>query len=99
MPYIYGPIFGFTGSKLQLTGLWGAVGGYVSTSLLLLGALGLVSRGRGGLRAVLSIWIVLVFARMYGQIPLLGHCPRLAAGDGSTSPSSGMRRPHSNCHS
>jgi hypothetical protein len=73
MPYIYGPIFGFTGSTLQLTGLWGAVGGYVSTSLLLLGALGLVSRGRRGLRVVLSIWIVLVFARMYGQVPLLGH--------------------------
>ena len=73
MPYIYGPIFGFTGSKLQLTGLWGAVGGYVSTSLLLLGALGLASRGRRGLRAVLSIWIVLAFARMYGQVPLLGH--------------------------
>jgi hypothetical protein len=73
MPYIYGPIFGFTGSKLQLTGLWGAVGGYVSTSLLLFGVLGLCSRGRRGLRAVLSIWILLVFARMYGQIPLLGH--------------------------
>jgi hypothetical protein len=73
MPYIYGPIFGFTGSKFQLTGLWGAVGGYVSTSLLLLGILGLCSRGRRGLRAVLAIWILLVFARMYGQIPLLGH--------------------------
>ena len=45
----------------------------MSTSLLLLGALGLCSRGRRGLRAVLAIWILLVFARMYGQIPLLGH--------------------------
>ena len=51
----------------------GRGGGYVSTSLLLLGALGLFSRGRGGLRAVLAIWILLVFARMYGQVPLLGH--------------------------
>lgn len=73
MPYIYGPIFDFTGSRFQLAGLWGAVGGYVSTSLLLLGVLGLCSRGRRGLRAVLSTWILLVFARMYGQIPLLGH--------------------------
>ena len=49
------------------------VGGFISTSLLMLGLLGLCSRGRRGLRTVVAIWIVLVFARMYGQIPLLGH--------------------------
>jgi hypothetical protein len=73
LPYIYGPILEFTGPQLQLTGVWVVVGGFISTSLLMLGLLGVCSRGRRGLRTVLAIWIVLVFARMYGQIPLLGH--------------------------
>jgi hypothetical protein len=73
LPYIYGPILAFAGPGLKLTGLWVVVGGYLSTSLLLLAALGLFARGRRGLRILLSVWIVLVFARMYGQIPLLGH--------------------------
>jgi hypothetical protein len=73
LPYIYGPIFDFAGSQGQLAALWSVVGGYISTSLLMLGALGVCSRGHRGLRTVLAIWLVLVFARMYGQIPLLGH--------------------------
>jgi hypothetical protein len=73
LPYIYGPIFDFPGPQGQLAGLWSIVGGYLSTSLLLLAVLGLCARGRRGLRIVLAVWTVLVFARMYGQIPLLGH--------------------------
>lgn len=73
LPYIYGPILEFTGPTAQLTSVWVVVGGYLSTSLLLLAGLGLVSRGRRGLRVVLAVWLLLVFARMYGQIPLLGH--------------------------
>ena len=73
MPYVNGSILQFTGSRLQLTRVWVMVGGYLSTSLLLLGGLGLFSRGRRGLRAVLGVWILLAFARMYGQVPLLGH--------------------------
>jgi hypothetical protein len=73
LPYIYGPILGYTGPTAQLTSVWVVVGGYVSTSLVLLAGLGLISRGRRGLRLVLAAWLLLVFARMYGQIPSLGH--------------------------
>jgi hypothetical protein len=73
LPYIYGPILEFTGPALQLTGVWVVVGGYLSTSLVLLAGLGLLSPGRRGLRCVLAAWLLLVFSRMYGQIPLLGH--------------------------
>ena len=73
LPYVYGPVLGFTGPGAQLMGVWVVVGGYVSTSLVLLAGLGLVSRGRRGLRLVLAVSLLLVFARMYGQIPLLGH--------------------------
>jgi hypothetical protein len=73
LPYIYGPILEFTGPRAQLLSVWVVVGGYLSTSLVLLAGLGLISRGRRGLRLVLAAWLLLVFARMYGQIPLLGH--------------------------
>jgi hypothetical protein len=73
MPYIYGPIFEFTGPSARLTSVWVVVGGYLSTSLLLLAGLGLISRAGRGLRVVLGVWVLVVFARMYGQIPLLGH--------------------------
>src|SRR5262249_9900437 len=47
--------------------------GYLSTSLLLFGLLGLVSPGRRGLKLVLVAWIVLAIARIYGEPPVLGH--------------------------
>jgi hypothetical protein len=73
MPYIFGPALEFMGPQAQLTGVWVVVGGYLSAALIMLAGLGLISRGRTGLRTVLGVWILLVFARMYGQIPLLGH--------------------------
>jgi hypothetical protein len=73
MPYIYGPILDYAGPGFQLTSIWVVVGGYLSTSLLALAGLGLLSRGRRTLRIVLGLWLLLVFARMYGQVPLLGH--------------------------
>ncbi len=72
MPYIYGPIFAYNDPAGTLSSLWGSVGGYVSTTLLLFAILGLCSRGRRGLRIILGVWILLAFSRMYGQIPLLG---------------------------
>jgi hypothetical protein len=58
---------------LQLTTVWVVVGGYLSTSLVLLAGLGLFSPGRRGLRIVLAVWTLLSFSRMDGQAPLLGH--------------------------
>jgi Bacterial membrane protein YfhO len=71
LPYVYGPIFGFADPELTLTGIWGKVGGYLSTTLVLFALLGLLSRGRRGLRLVLLAWTVLALARIYGQPPLL----------------------------
>jgi hypothetical protein len=73
LPYLYGPILAFAGPGAKLTDIWVMVGGYLSTSLLTLAGLGLLARGRRGLRATLAVVLALVFARMYGQIPLLGH--------------------------
>jgi hypothetical protein len=73
LPYVYGPILEFAGPGFKLEAIWVVVGGYLSSILILLAGLGLFSRGLRGLRIVLGIWVVLVFARMYGQIPLLGH--------------------------
>jgi hypothetical protein len=73
MPYVFGPALEFTGPQAQVTSVWVVVGGYLTAALIMLAGLGLVSRGRSGLRIVLAVWILLVFARIYGQIPLLGH--------------------------
>ena len=93
LPYVYGPIFDFTGRGLQLAKIWGAVGGYLNTSLILFGLIGLFGRRHRGLRIALLIWIVLAIARMYGEPPLLGHVlgvlPRCPA---SRSSDTGMRR-------
>jgi hypothetical protein len=73
MPYLFGPALEFAGPQAAVTSVWVVVGGYLSAALIMLAGLGLISRGRSGLRVVLGVWILLVFARMYGQIPLLGH--------------------------
>jgi Bacterial membrane protein YfhO len=68
MPYVYGQI-----NSDPRAEIWTMVGGYLSTSLLLFAAVGLCARARRGLRLVVLGWGLLVFARMYGQPPLLGH--------------------------
>lgn len=73
MPYIYGPIFAFSDPHGTLINIWARTGGYLTTALALMGVIGLLSRGRAGLRAVLGGWVLLVIARSYGEIPLLGH--------------------------
>jgi hypothetical protein len=68
MPYVLGQV---NSDPRVVT--WMMVGGYLSTSLVLLAVVGLWGHGRRGLKLVLVGWGVLVFARMYGQPPLLGH--------------------------
>ncbi len=68
MPYVYGPVNG--DAHVQV---WLMVGGYLTTSLLLFAGLGVVARGRRGLALIMLGFGVLVFARMYGEPPLLGH--------------------------
>ena len=72
LPYVYGPLVAFADPAGILTVSWG-VGGYATVLLFLLAAWGLLGRRLRSLRLVLAAWCVLVFARSYGQIPLLGH--------------------------
>jgi hypothetical protein len=72
LPYVYGPIYGFTDPTGTLNFIWGNVGGYLSTSLLLFGLLGLISPGRRGLRVVLFVFITLAVARIYREPQALG---------------------------
>lgn len=72
LPYVYGPIFAFTDPHLTLSETWGSVGGYLTTTLVVLALVGLLSPGRGGLRALLALWIALALSRVYG-LPVLGH--------------------------
>ncbi len=71
LPYIYGPLYGYGDPAGTWLVVWGDVGGYLSTSLLFFGIVGLVSPRRPGLRLVLLTWIVLSVARIYG-VPGLG---------------------------
>lgn len=81
LPYVYGPLFAFTDYKLTLLNIWATVGGYLSTSLVLFGLLGVFSKGRRGLRLALLLWIGLALSRIYG-LPgfgeVLGLLPRMS---------------------
>ncbi len=68
-PYIYGPLNG-PGLGFLKVSIWFLVGGYLSTSLLLLGVLGLCSRGRRGLRFILLVWIVFALSGIYDVPPI-----------------------------
>lgn len=71
LPYVYGPIFDFADPGGTLPIIWSNVGGYLTVTVLLLALVGLFSARRRGLRLVLLVWTVLVFARMYNVPHLL----------------------------
>src|SRR5262249_61958292 len=73
LPYVYGPIFAFGDARLTLTTIWFDVGGFLSTSLLFFGLLGLLAPRRRGLSLVLLAFIVLALAPMYREPPLLAE--------------------------
>ena len=68
LPYVYGQV-----NTNPRASIWIMVGGYLSSLLLLFAVLGLLAPGRRGLKLVLLGWALLVFARIYGEPPLLGH--------------------------
>jgi hypothetical protein len=70
-PYSFGPIFGFTSSDHSgvLYAVWGNVGGYATTSLLVLALIGLYGKRLRSLRIVLALWIVLTVGRAFGLQP------------------------------
>jgi hypothetical protein len=79
LPYVFGPILGFTDPKFVVYAAWVNVGGFLSTSLLLLALAGLFSSGRKGLRGLLLAWIVVMIGRIYG-VPVLTDLVNLVPG-------------------
>ena len=80
LPYVYGPIFGYGAMTGPAAPIWDSVGGYLPTSLLLFGLLGLVTPGRRGLRLILFAAIVFSLAGIYGYPPGLSHLLGLIPG-------------------
>ncbi len=68
LPYVHGPIFGFSqySHATTLYSIWAGVGGYLSTSVLALAAIGLLGRRHRALRIALAVWSALALARTYG---------------------------------
>ncbi len=71
-PYVFGPIFGYVSSDPTgfLRVFWDNVGGYLTTTLLLLDLVALYSRRLRSLRIALVVWIVVALGRIYGIGPL-----------------------------
>ena len=67
LPYVFGPIFGFTDKDpAQLTAFWGSIGGYFGAALCVLALIGVVGRRYRALRIALALWIVVGLARLVG---------------------------------
>jgi hypothetical protein len=71
-PYVYGPLEDPRAGFYSLYN-WALLGGYLTTALILLAALGLCAPGRTRLRVLLAVWITFALAGIYGVPPLLGH--------------------------
>ena len=80
LPYVFGPIFAFGDTRLTLTTIWFDVGGYLATSLLFFALVGLPGPGFRKLKFVLTTWIVLALARVYGGPFHLGDALGLLPG-------------------
>ncbi len=73
MPYVYGPIFGFTSYDMtnNLNNWWGNVGGYVTTLAIFFVSVGVfcdikVKTNKRALKIMLLAIALIVFARIYG---------------------------------
>ncbi|MDA8313445.1 MAG: hypothetical protein M0Z46_23080 [Actinomycetota bacterium] len=71
-PYIFGPIFGYVSNDPSgfLRVFWDNVGGYLTTTLLLLDLVALYARRMRPLRIALVAWMVLALGRIYGASAL-----------------------------
>jgi hypothetical protein len=68
LPYVYGPINAFSNSDKTgaLNVIWGNVGGYIGTPLLILGAIGTYGRRHRALRVALVLWLLVSLGRTFG---------------------------------
>jgi hypothetical protein len=86
MPYIFGPIFGqyiydVTG---QLGAFWSSVGGYITTSLIVLAGFGVTGKRDRPLKLILGAWAVITIFRTYGFF-WLGHLLSFIPGIGTAA--------------
>jgi hypothetical protein len=81
MPYVYGPIFGFTSfdNSGVLAQFWDNVGGYLSLSLIFLALIGLFKAKDKLLARLLGVWVLITIARTYG-FPGVGKVINLIPG-------------------
>jgi Bacterial membrane protein YfhO len=84
LPYVYGPIDGFT--SYDHSGLLGHtwLGGYLTTAILLLALVGLVGRGNRHLRLLLGLWIAMALAKTFG-VTWVTHAFNLIPGVSTTA--------------
>jgi len=78
MPYAYGPIFAFNNANLDISNVWGQVGGYLTPFLVVLGLVGLFGRRLRGLRIVLGAWVAFCVAKTFGPhlvLSVVNHLP------------------------
>jgi len=81
MPYLYGPILGYSDRAGTLTSLWGGVGGYITAATVVMVVFGLIAGRDRALRALLGGWLALSLAASFGILGLHGlldHLPGVA---------------------
>jgi hypothetical protein len=66
MPYLFGPIFGFSGQSYQLGNFWGNIGGFFGAAVSTLAIVGVVGRSYRSLRLALAAWTVVGLGRLVG---------------------------------
>jgi len=69
-PYVYGPIFAFSGAWQTLGEIWSNIGGYGSVIVLILAAYGFLAH-RGALGWLLLVWCALTLAKTFGLAPVV----------------------------
>ena len=71
LPYVYGPIDGFSANDQTgtLTVIWGSVGGFATFSILVLALIGGYGSRLRSLRVMLMVWTIVCLGRTYGVEP------------------------------
>lgn len=73
LPYLFGPIFGFTWAEPSsiLSGFWGGIGGYVTAAVILMALYGLFVGKDIGIKIALAAWVIVAAARAFGVGPFV----------------------------
>lgn len=74
MPYLFGPIMGYSGNDPtgQLNASWGTVGGYLTIAVILMAVFGLIMGRHRGLGIYLFGWFTVTISAAFG-VPFVHH--------------------------